>query len=278
MITLRTLADLRALVRGWKAKGETIGVVPTMGALHAGHLSLVRTAKAQCDRVIVTIFVNPKQFNNAQDLAKYPKTEAADAVLLAPLTIDALFAPPPHEVYPAGFATTVALSGLAQPLEGAARPGHFDGVATVVTKLFGMTEATRAYFGQKDWQQLQVVRRLVADLNLAVEVVGCETLREADGLAMSSRNARLTATARAAAAALFAAMTAVAQAIRAGTPSDAALAQAKQTILAAGFSQVEYLTLGDAETLSAPNDLTRPVRLLAAAWVGGVRLIDNIAV
>lgn len=278
MIILRTVADLRSVVRGWKAKGETVGVVPTMGALHDGHLSLVRAAKAGCARVIVTIFVNPKQFNSAADLARYPRTEATDAAFLTPLGIDVIFAPDPPEVYPAGFATAVSVTGVADPLEGALRPGHFDGVATVVTKLFGMTEADRAYFGQKDWQQLQVVRTLVADLNLPVDVIGCETLRETDGLAMSSRNARLSPQARAAAPALFAAMTAAALAIRSGATPDAALAEAERAILTAGFDRVEYVALRDAETLSEPKDPARPLRLLAAAWAGGVRLIDNIAV
>lgn len=275
---LRSVEALRATVRGWKARGETIGVVPTMGALHEGHLSLVRAAKAECDRVIVTIFVNPTQFNNPDDLAKYPRTEAADAVLLAPLGVDVIFAPSPEQVYPAGFATKITVEGVADPLEGALRPGHFAGVATVVAKLFGMTGAHRAYFGEKDWQQLQVVRRMVADLNIDVAVIGCATLREADGLALSSRNSRLSAEGRAIAPALHAAMTAAADALRGGLPAALALDQARQTVLAAGFDSVEYLALHDGESLLASTDLTRPLRLLAAAWVGGVRLIDNIAV
>lgn len=275
---LRTVAELRALVRGWKAQGQTVGVVPTMGALHDGHLSLARAAKAACDRVIVTIFVNPTQFNDASDLAKYPRTEEADTALLAPLQVDAIFAPPAAEVYPAGFATKVSVAGVAVPLEGTLRPGHFDGVATVVAKLFGMTLADRAFFGQKDWQQLQVVRRMVADLNLPVEIIGCETLREADGLAMSSRNARLSASARQTAAGLHAAMLGASVSLRAGIAPDVALGQAEAAILASGFEKVEYLALRDAETLDTAEDLSRPLRLLAAAWVGGVRLIDNIAV
>ncbi len=275
---LRTVADLRAIVRGWKAQGQTVGVVPTMGALHDGHLSLVQAAKAGCDRVIVTIFVNPKQFNNPSDLAKYPRTEEADAALLAPLQVDTVFSPNPDEVYPKGFATTVSVAGVAAPLEGSLRQGHFDGVATVVTKLFGMTRADRAYFGQKDWQQLQVVRRMVADLNLPVEIIGCETFRETDGLAMSSRNVRLTASARQIAPALHAGMRAASAALRAGAPQEVALTQAEATIRAAGFEDVEYLTFRDADTLDTSTDLSRPLRLLAAAWIGGVRLIDNIAV
>jgi pantoate--beta-alanine ligase len=275
---LRRVADLRSVVDGWKSGGQTVGVVPTMGALHAGHLSLVQAAKAGTDRVIVTIFVNPKQFNAAEDLAKYPRTEAADAALLAQAQIDAIFAPLAEEVYPPGFATTISVSGVAEPWEGAMRPGHFEGVATVVAKLFGMTQASRAYFGEKDWQQLQVVRRMVADLNLPVEVVGCATLREVDGLAMSSRNVRLSASARAAAPALHAAMVQAGRAIRSRIAAEIALQHAKTTVLAAGFDAVDYMALCDAETLGPATDPARPWRLLAAAVAGGVRLIDNIAV
>lgn len=265
------LAELRRSVQGWKAAGQSIGVVPTMGALHQGHLSLVRAARAECDRVIVTIFVNPKQFNNPDDLAKYPRSLNQDAALLGELA-DAVFAPDAGSVYPAGFATTVSVASVAKPLEGALRPGHFDGVATVVTKLFGMTQPDRAYFGKKDWQQLQVITRMVQDLNMPIQIIGCETLREADGLAMSSRNARLGAEARARAPALFAAMTAAAQ-----RGADAqALRDCVAQVLAAGFDRVEYIETRDAATLEPATD--RPRRLLAAAWLDGVRLIDNIAV
>ncbi|MBC7740527.1 MAG: pantoate--beta-alanine ligase [Candidatus Saccharibacteria bacterium] len=275
---LRTTVDMRRLSRTWKAAGQIIGVVPTMGALHDGHLSLVRVAKAECDRVIVTIFVNPRQFNNPADLLKYPRTEGADAALLASVGVDAIFAPLPDEVYPPGFVTTVSVAGVAGPLEGALRPGHFDGVATVVTKLFGMTLADRGYFGQKDWQQLRVVNRLVRDLNLAVWIVGCETVREADGLAMSSRNARLTPPQRAVAPRLYAAMTTAAVAIRAGQPVAPALQTCEAAVLDAGFARVEYIDLRDAASLDAVTTLYRPLRLLAAAWIGDVRLIDNIPV
>ena len=277
-VICRSVSEIRALVDEWKASGARVGVVPTMGALHEGHLSLARQARAECDRVVVTIFVNPKQFNNAQDLEKYPRTEDADAALLAGVPVDAIFAPLPDEVYPPGFSTTVSVAGVAEPLEGAMRPGHFDGVATVVTKLFGMTRADRAYFGQKDWQQLQVVQRLVADLNLPVEIVACETLREADGLAMSSRNARLSAKARAVAPALLAALQQAAQSIRAGHAPEQALDAARQQVLAAGFERVEYIELRDPQSLLPADDPTRPLRMLAAAWLDGVRLIDNIAV
>lgn len=277
---IRTVAELRGIVRGWKAQGEVVGVVPTMGALHEGHLSLARAAKAECERVIVTIFVNPKQFNNPDDLKIYPRTEEADAALLRGVGVDVIFAPAPEEVYPAGFATVVTVAGVAQPLEGASRPGHFDGVATVVAKLFGMTMSDRGYFGQKDWQQLQVVKRLVRDLNIPVWIVGCETIREADGLAMSSRNARLGGAARKVAPALYAAMTRAALAVRAGEAR--VLEACSAEVLAAGFDSVEYVELRDASTLAVaegPAEATeRPLRLLAAAWLDGVRLIDNIPV
>jgi len=275
---LRTVADMRAQAQSWRNAGQVIGVVPTMGALHEGHLSLARRARSDCDRVITTIFVNPKQFNNPDDLKQYPRSEAADAALLATVPVDAIFAPPVAEVYPEGFITNVTMQGVAQPLEGYMRPGHFDGVATVVTKLFGMTLADRGYFGQKDWQQLQVVLRLVRDLNLAVTVVGCETVREGDGLAMSSRNQRLTAEGRAKAPVLYAAISRAAAEIRAGHADRMAIREAAETMRTAGFERVEYIELRDAETLMPSDDPRRPRRMLAAAWLDGVRLIDNIPV
>ena len=275
---VRDVAGMQALSAGWRKAGAVVGVVPTMGALHEGHLSLVRAAKRDCGRVVVTIFVNPKQFNNPDDLKKYPRNEAADAAFLAPLGVDVIYAPSPEEVYPEGFVTNVRVTGLAERLEGLHRPGHFDGVATVVTKLFGMTGADRAYFGEKDWQQLQVVRRLAADLNLGVTVVGCPTIREADGLARSSRNVRLSAEAREVAGALPRVMSAVAAAIRAKFPVADALRVGRDDLMGAGFEKVEYLDLCDAETLVWVDKYTRASRLLCAAWVGGVRLIDNIAV
>jgi len=275
---IRTVADLRAVARDWKAAGESIGVVPTMGALHDGHLSLARRARVECDRVVTTIFVNPKQFNNPEDLKQYPRNETADEVLLSTVPVDMIFAPSVDEVYPDGFITTVSMTGVAQPMEGHMRPGHFDGVATVVTKLFGMTLADRGYFGQKDWQQLQVVLRLVRDLNVPVEVVGCETIREADGLAMSSRNVRLTVAGRAKAPVLYAAISEAARDIRAGHADRMAIREAAETMRAAGFERVEYIELRDAETLMPSDDSRRTRRMLAAAWIDGVRLIDNIPV
>ena len=277
-VIVRTVADLRAHTRAWRAAGEIIGVVPTMGALHDGHLSLARAARRDCNRVITTIFVNPMQFNNPDDLLKYPRTEEADAALLATVPVDLIFAPAREEVYPDGFKTVVSVAGVSEPLEGRMRPGHFDGVATVVTKLFGMTMADRGYFGQKDWQQLQVVLRLVRDLNIPVHIVGCETIREADGLAMSSRNVRLTPEGRAKAGVLYAAITAAAEDIRAGQSDRMAIREAAEAIRAAGFDRVEYIELRDAATLMPSDDPASPRRMLAAAWLDGVRLIDNIPV
>jgi len=193
---IRSLAELRALTKSWHRNGEVIGVVPTMGALHAGHLSLAQAARAQTDRVIVTIFVNPKQFNSPEDLANYPRTEEDDARKLAPIGVDVIYCPDPDQIYPEGFATNVSVAGLTDVLCGAHRPGHFDGVATVVSKLLLQTAADFAFFGEKDFQQLQVVRRLSRDLDIPVEIVGCPTVRETDGLALSSRNLRLGPAAR----------------------------------------------------------------------------------
>ena len=275
---IRNLADLRALTADWRKAGETVGVVPTMGALHQGHLSLVRAAKDGTDRVIVTIFVNPKQFNNPEDLEKYPRTENEDAEKLAPFSVDAIFVPDGNEMYPEGFSTTVSVSGITDDLEGAHRPGHFDGVATVVTKLFLQTQADRAYFGNKDYQQLQLVKRLARDLDIPIEVIGCPTIREEDGLAMSSRNLLLSDRARIVAPALNTAMVSAADRIRAGEDVATVLAEARAQVIAAGFIDVEYLELRSAASLAPLSTLNEPARLLAAANLAGVRLIDNIAV
>ena len=275
---LRTVADIRSLVARWKADGLNIGVVPTMGALHEGHLSLVRLAKASCDRVIVTIFVNPIQFNNADDLEKYPRTEEADLKLLSELEVEAVFSPSVAEMYPDGFVTKIHVGGVAETLEGTERPGHFDGVATVVTKLLGITCADKAFFGHKDWQQLQVVRRVAADLNLPVEIIGVETSRAADGLALSSRNSRLSAAGLAIAPTLHREMQAAAKALRSGSDKQQVLAEAVRAILGSGFEKVEYLELRSADSLQPVDQLTEPTRLLAAAWLEDVRLIDNIPV
>ncbi|RUV55629.1 pantoate--beta-alanine ligase, partial [Mesorhizobium sp. M5C.F.Ca.IN.020.14.1.1] len=240
---VRTVAELRGTVAAWRREGLKVAVVPTMGALHDGHLSLVRAALERADRVIVTLFVNPKQFNSAADLAAYPRTEHEDAAKLAPLGAHMLYAPDGAEMYPEGFATTVSVAGVSEGLCGAYRPGHFDGVATVVAKLFLQTGADIAFFGEKDFQQLHVVRRMARDLDIPIEIVACRTVREKDGLAMSSRNARLSASERQAAPRLAAILVEAAHRLTAGAPAEDVLAEARQAILSAGYGQVEYLEL-----------------------------------
>ncbi|MDR9394717.1 pantoate--beta-alanine ligase [Roseovarius sp. SYSU LYC5161] len=275
---LRHLPELRAVTGGWQRAGESIGVVPTMGALHDGHLSLVQAAKDQCDRVIVTIFVNPKQFNNPEDLQNYPRTEDEDARKLSRFGIDALWVPGADQMYPESFATTVSVAGLTDVMEGAHRPGHFDGVATVVTKLFTQTSASDAFFGEKDFQQFLVVRRMAADLDLPVTVHGCPTIREIDGLAMSSRNLLLSDRARVAAPRLFEEMEGIAEGLAGGAAFGALRDAAVARLEGAGFTKVEYLEIRAQDDLSRLDAPTRPARLFAAAWLAGVRLIDNIAV
>jgi pantoate--beta-alanine ligase len=275
---IRTLVELRSKVGGWKAAGESVAVVPTMGALHQGHLSLVRAAKEACDRVIVTIFINPKQFNNPEDYKNYPRTEEEDARKLIALKADVVYVPDGDQMYPNGFATTVSVEGITQGLCGAHRAGHFDGVATIVTKLFTQTQADKAFFGEKDYQQLQVVTRLALDLDLPIEVIGCPTIREEDGLAMSSRNLLLSDRARTWAPELHRAMEEMAEGLLAGGDLETLRAAAVSRVERAGFTQVEYLDLRSADRLELMTTPDRPARLLAAAWLAGVRLIDNIAV
>lgn len=275
---IRTVAELHKTVAAWRGQDLKVALVPTMGALHEGHLSLVRAALERADRVIVTLFVNPKQFNSAADLAAYPRTEHEDAAKLAPLGAHILYAPDGAEMYPEGFATTVLVRGVSEGLCGANRPGHFDGVATVVAKLFAQTDADLAFFGEKDFQQLHVVRRLARDLDIPIEVVACPTVREDDGLAMSSRNVRLSADEREAAPKLAKILFEAADRLTAGAPADDVLAEARQAILSAGFREVEYLELRDDDDLSPLAAAKRPARLLVAAWLGEVRLIDNVSV
>lgn len=275
---VRTVTALRAAVAGWREAGALVAVVPTMGALHEGHLSLVRDAVERADRVIVTLFVNPRQFDDPSDLAAYPRTEGADAALLAPLGAHLLYAPDAAQIYPEGFSTTVSVAGVSEGLCGAQRPGHFDGVSTVVAKLFLQTGADMAFFGEKDFQQLYVVRRMARDLDIAVEIIGCPTVREPDGLALSSRNARLSPAERKAAPALAVALTQAAGALATGAPPAPVLSQARDAILAAGFASVEYLELRAEEDLASLQAADRPARLLAAAWLGETRLIDNVKV
>lgn len=247
-----------------------------MGALHAGHMALVAEAKLAADRVVVSIFVNPKQFGPNEDLAKYPRKEQVDSRLLSDGGVDLLWLPPVEVMYPEGHSTNIAVAGVSAPLDGASRPGHFDGVATVVAKLFNQVKPDIALFGEKDFQQLAVIRRMVADLDFDVEVRGVPTQRDDDGLALSSRNVYLMPEDRAAAVALPRALGVAAKAIEKGEDSDTALATARASLEAAGF-EIDYVELADAETLGAPVT-GKPRRLLAAARIGGTRLIDNIPV
>lgn len=282
MQTINRLDPLRHAVKALRAQGS-LALVPTMGALHEGHMALVREAKARADRVAVSIFVNPRQFGPKEDLASYPRQIESDAALLAEAGVDLLWAPDVATMYPDGYATTVSVSDISEGLCGAARPGHFDGVATVVAKLFNQVRPDMALFGEKDWQQLAVIRRMARDLDLvrplASQIFGVETVREADGLAMSSRNAYLSADERARAATLPAAMRACVAALEGGAPVDPSLTGLKAALLDAGFASVDYAELVDAESLAPLQRLdASPARLIVAARIGKARLIDNLAV
>lgn len=273
------IAALRAFVRARRAAGARIGLVPTMGALHAGHLSLVEAARRHADAVIVTIFVNPAQFGPDEDFGRYPRGLAADCAKLADVAADLVFAPAVEEIYPAGFATTVRVDGPAiVGLEDRFRPSHFAGVATVVSKLLNQAQADVAVFGEKDYQQLLVIRRMARDLDIPTQILGAPTLREADGLALSSRNIYLDPAARARASALHHALRTAAAAILAGAPVAGSLAAAHAAVAANGF-EIDYIEARNAETLlPAPDLAAGPIRLLAAARLGATRLIDNIPV
>jgi pantoate--beta-alanine ligase len=258
--------------------GGRVAFVPTMGALHAGHMALVDEAKKRADRVAASIFVNPAQFGEGEDFGRYPRQEEQDARLLAEHGCDLLWLPAVEDIYPDGFATKVSVSGVSQRWEGEARPGHFDGVATVVAKLLLSVRPDVALFGEKDFQQLAVIRRMVADLGIPVEIVGVPTMREADGLALSSRNAYLSGDQRQHAVALPTSLKEARAAILGGTPAGAALQQAKQTLVDAGFLRIDYLALVDAATLEPLEEPRGEMRLIAAAVIGTTRLIDNLPV
>jgi pantoate--beta-alanine ligase len=276
MTIVRTVAELRAELDPARREGLTIGLVPTMGALHEGHLSLIRSARAQCDRVVVSLFVNPAQFNERSDLERYPRRERDDAALAAAAGADVLFAPSVEEVYPPGFATAVEVLGLTDRLEGAARGSqHFRGVTTVVTKLLCMAMPDVAYFGQKDAQQVLVIRRVVEDLNLPVHVEARPTVREPDGLAMSSRNALLDPSQRARALGLSAALERARASATAGAPSAEALLEAARETLCSYGADAEYVALVEPDTLEPIDTLTGQALLAIAARIGEVRLIDN---
>jgi pantoate--beta-alanine ligase len=275
----RTVAALRDAVAAWRRADETVALVPTMGALHEGHLALVRSARARCRRVIVTLFVNPTQFAPEEDLAAYPRDEAADAAKLAPEGVDLLYTPAVNEIYPPGFATTVAVARLSEHFCGPFRPGHFQGVATVVTKLLLQALPDVAFFGEKDWQQLQIIRRLVLDLDIPVAVAGVPTVREPDGLALSSRNTYLKPQERRVAASLNRTLRRLAaEASDPRTPCAVAAERARAALLEAGFTAVDYVAVADALTLEPLARADRPARAFAAARIGRTRLIDNVPV
>jgi pantoate--beta-alanine ligase len=279
LATVRTVAALRTRVRALRERGGSVGLVPTMGALHAGHLRLVARARAACDHVVASLFVNPKQFDRPDDLARYPRDEARDAAELAAAGCHLLFAPAPEVMYPEGFATSVRVAGVTETLEGAHRPGHFEGVATVVTKLLLQVLPDVAFFGEKDYQQLLTIQQLARDLDIPVAIEGVPTVREVDGLALASRNARLTAAQRRIAPALASGLYRAAETLADGeTEAAPVLDRTAAELYRAGFDAVDYLALRDAATLAPLDRADRPARLLAAAWLGQTRLIDNVPV
>lgn len=278
MQLIREIDALRDAVATLRQEGGSVALVPTMGALHAGHMALVAEAKRHAAHVIVSIFVNPTQFGPNEDLAAYPRREASDSRMLEEAGCALLWAPGVEVMYPEGYATTVSVAGVSEGLCGASRPGHFDGVATVVAKLFNQVRPDVALFGEKDYQQLAVIRRMTRDLDLPVEVIGVPTQRDADGLALSSRNIYLSHEERVAARALPRALGEAARAIQEGVGIDEALATARGKLAAAGFDPIDYVELCDAETLQPLSSLSRPGRLLAAARLGRTRLIDNLPV
>lgn len=270
------IAELRAAVQAARGAGKSIGVVPTMGALHEGHAELIRRARAETGYVVVTIFVNPIQFDRPEDLAKYPRDLATDVQLCERMGADAVFAPSAEEMYPGELRTQVEVTGVSEKLEGEFRPGHFKGVATVVAKLLNIAAPDRAYFGEKDAQQLAVIQKMVVDLNMPVEIVPVATVRESDGLAMSSRNRLLTDEQRRAAPVLYRALCVARDRLLAGASPAEARAAALVTLAGTPEMSVQYLEVADAATMSPVGRVSGPVRVAAAVWLGKVRLIDNV--
>ncbi len=275
---VRDVAGLRARVRDWRQHGAGVGLVPTMGSLHEGHLALVRRSLATTERTCVTLFVNPKQFGPKEDFARYPRDEARDLGLIEGAGAHLVFAPGMAEMYPEGHQTSVSVGRLGEILEGEFRPGFFTGVATVVTKLLLQAQPDIAFFGEKDYQQLLVVRRLARDLDVPVEIAGVPTVREKDGLALSSRNAYLSEAERAIAPALHRTIAEAARNVAAGTEAKTEETRAAHALKTAGFARVDYVAVRDAESLEEPRGERAARRVLAAAWLGQTRLIDNVAV
>ena len=278
MKIIRDISSLRGQVRCWRSDSKTVGLIPTMGSLHEGHLSLVQQAKQDCDYAIATIFVNPTQFAPSEDFDTYPRDEARDIALLEEMGTDLLFSPDVTEMYADGFSTSVSVSGLSECLCGAARPHFFGGVATVVSKLLLQSLPDRAYFGEKDFQQLQVIKRMARDLNIPVEIQGVPTVREQDGLAMSSRNKYLSPGERGVASTLYRVIQDVAQQFANGAQAEAILADGAATLRAAGFDPIDYLEIRDSETFEALQTDNDKARVFVAAFLGQTRLIDNTAV
>ena len=278
MQTVRQLKPLRKAVAALRKDGAKVALVPTMGALHAGHMALVAEARQRADHVVASIFVNPRQFGPNEDLDAYPRRAAKDSGMLADAGCTLLWLPDVPTMYPDGFATNISVTGVSDGLDGAARPGHFDGVATVVAKLFNQVRPDIALFGEKDFQQLAVIRRMVKDLNFGIEIVGVATQRDEDGLALSSRNAYLDDEQRAAARALPRALGEAATAIANGEDAVVVIDRAIAMLEKAGFGPIDYVTLCDAETLEPVTSPDRAARLLAAARIGGTRLIDNLEI
>jgi pantoate--beta-alanine ligase len=277
-VIVRDVAALRAAVRRFRANGERVALVPTLGALHEGHLALVRAGRERARRTVVSIFVNPTQFGPSEDVDRYPRTEAADIEKLRGIGTDVVFLPTLAEMYPPGFSTTVSVADLTSGLCGPFRPGHFAGVATVVSKLLLQALPDIAMFGEKDFQQLQVVRRVQRDLDIPVEIVGVPTVRESDGLALSSRNVYLSPAERRTAAILYRVISEIATGVTAGNPAGPLVAEGRRVLEEAGFGPVQYLEVADEATLNPVERPTAPARVIAAAFLGRTRLIDNVPV
>ncbi len=276
---VRNVRELRKATANWRQRGQSIALVPTMGALHSGHLALVKLAKKKADRAVVSIFVNPSQFGPNEDLSRYPRDEAGDLEKLAAVNADLVWAPSVEEMYPEGFSAGVRAGSAAKELEGEFRPFHFDGVATVCTKLFNQVTPDIAIFGEKDYQQLTVLRQVVRDLDMPLKLIGGPTKRDKDGLALSSRNAYLSEAERKIAPALHAVISALAEDVANGADVHSCIAGAKRKLKAAGFEKIDYLEVRDAATLAVPAAADgRALRVLVAAWLGKTRLIDNVAV